>query len=842
MDPDTALNAWHQLSKRRSGSFIQLIQKDIIQSQYIEDAPFGKKKATYTDWFASGKPLKTFESIMMESVLPHYANTHTTTTSSAKRTTYSTKASRDTIARCLNVNTSSGHRHEAAVVFCGDGSTAAVAKVRNALRLTDEAFWAQKAAQTTLFANSNKDAKKSGDDTATHSTSTYPTFNSSLAPVHRPVVFLSIQEHHSNLLPWRESCADVVVIREDQNHRIDLTQLELQLQLHQDRPLKIGTFSAGSNLTGVLNDTVAISELLHKYKAFAFFDYAGVGAYTAVDMNPCPSNPQTSMADSLAYKDAVFLSPHKLVGGPGSSGILAARIEVFTWASTYNTNATSEHPGLNDYVPFSPGGGTVDMVLDERHKYTNNILAREEAGTPNILATIRTGLVFRLQEIMNPVAILAKEYQLSSAIFQRLAKHSNISILGTPELNRVAVFCAMVHIPNLSSLNRPLQIHYTLLSMIMNDFFGVEMRGGCMCAGPYASKLLKFDKAKEDMFWDLLMGNADKYTEGNGVASVSRSPPNAKNGNFHKQDLVNQSLKPGFVRFSFPYFAREKDVEFVLRAIEWVAEYGYLLIPFYKVDAQSGKWSLRPSVYRAARDSISDRKLSRGSREDYIPIAVSCIEALYRAIEHQDLIRQPQAPCPGTFELDAEVRSGEFYTQSQAHCSVPGSLRGSSSLSIPYPHVFVTQPPVPSIIESRSGDSLDSLDLDSRHASISLPNSSLHSWASVNASRVDAMPITKDRPPTNRGSSNNASGPNTSSRLSRLSNTRLSPRTFPGKSRYWSAALDELSAENLTAEQGAIEHCPLAKELRWFATPLEVIEFYRRMRSEHRFDYLPMVE
>ncbi|KAG0361508.1 hypothetical protein BG005_008098, partial [Podila minutissima] len=247
------------------------------------------------------------------------------------------------------------------------------------------------------------------------------------------------------------------------------------------------------------------------------------------------------MSDSLAYKDGVFLSPHKLVGGPGSSGILAARLEVFSWASTHSPPCS---PGKNEYVPTGPGGGTVDMVLDGRHKYINNILAREEAGTPNILATIRAGLVFRLQEIMNPSAILAKEYKLSSAIYQRLLKQPNISILGTPELNRVAVFCAMIHIPCLSTQTRPLQIHYSLVSMIMNDFFGIEMRGGCMCAGPYASQLLQFDQTKEDKFWDLLMGNTSSKSSSSSDDNHNNNNNN-NNNNIHKQDLVNQSLKPG---------------------------------------------------------------------------------------------------------------------------------------------------------------------------------------------------------------------------------------------------------------------------------------------------------
>ncbi|KAF9200319.1 hypothetical protein BGZ59_003369, partial [Podila verticillata] len=483
------------------------------------------------------------------------------------------------------------------------------------------------------------------------------------------------------------------------------------------------------------------------------------------------------MSNSLAYKDGVFLSPHKLVGGPGSSGILAARVEVFSWASTHSCSS------YNEYVPTSPGGGTVDMVLEGRHKYINNILAREEAGTPNILATIRAGLVFRLQEIMNPSAILAKEYKLSSAIYQRLLKQPNVSILGTPELDRVAVFCAMIHIPRLSTPARPLQIHYSLVSMIMNDFFGIEMRGGCMCAGPYASQLLKFDHVKEDKFWDLLTGN----TSNNASTGSSIS-------NIHKQDLVNQSLKPGFVRFSFPYFAREKDVEFVLQSLEWVAEYGYLLIPFYQVDAQSGKWSLRPSVYRVVCEGISTKRLNSGSRNDYIPVAAACVDSLQRLFACQAQLPQVTA------HKDAEAvdKSGLIYTLSQAHRSIANLLKTSTVKSS-------TCSEVPSTV-NRSGDSLGSSASDPQ-PTVSCPSSSHYSVASKTFSKMDT--------PSHGQSATHSPTDTKHSRGASLLSTH---------SPLWSAALEELSVGRLEVEQNAVESCELAKELRWFATPLEVAD------------------
>ncbi|KAF8939106.1 hypothetical protein BGZ58_010609 [Dissophora ornata] len=534
-----------------------------------------------------------------------------------------------------------------------DGSTAAIQKVRNVFRLGDLGFWIRKALSEHGVIATDPNSILSSPFTSTLTPSSLPSAPSSnsapyhayfdrLPAQHRPVVFVSIQEHHSNLLPWRESCADVVVIDENSNHQLDLDQLECQLQLYCGRPLKIGSFSAGSNLTGVLNDTVAIAEILHKYDAFAFFDYAGVGSYTAIDMNPRPSQKFTSLRDSEAHKDGVFLSPHKMAGGPGSSGILAARLEIFSWAER---NSSTVH---NEIVPSCPAGGTVDLVQSDKHKYSTSVLAREESGTPNILATIRTGLVMRLQEIMDPKIILAKEYQLAAYVFQRLLQPgSNIDILGTPALNRVAVFSAMIAIPTLSTAKRSLQIHYSLLSVIMNDFFGIEMRGGCMCAGPYAAKLFKQTPEQEAEFWELLVGNDDKQMDDVDKESRANDGSNgqrarSKKTNMHLRDLASPAFKPGFVRFSFPYFAREKDIDFVLQSLEWVAKYGFLLIPLYKLDNDTGVWSIRQAVRRAVCQDVNPKKFSSGLRSDYISVATDCIYSLHRLFQHQIKISSAQ--------------------------------------------------------------------------------------------------------------------------------------------------------------------------------------------------------
>ncbi|KAG9324445.1 hypothetical protein KVV02_006589 [Mortierella alpina] len=845
MDPSIQLADWARLKNRHQRLLIRRIQSDIIASPWIANPPFGRKKSIYTDFFASSKPLKKFESIMTQQVLPFYANTHTSTTSTSKVTSHSVKLARETIARCTRTNTEPGHEHEAEVIFCGDGSTSGINKVRNVFRLGDEAFWSRKA-----HAASSAPSEV-GPSLSISLSLPSSSFHSPLLPKHRPVVFLSIQEHHSNLLPWRESCADVVVIPEDGSHRLDLRVLEQQLIEHCDRPLKIGTFSAGSNLTGVLNDTVAISELLHRHGAYAFFDYAGVGPYTAIDMNPTSSSPSHPGEPNLAYKDGVFLSTHKFLGGPGSSGVLIARVEIFSWVDRSGVHLHNNNKKWHAYAsPANPGGGTVDMVIDGKHKYSSSVIAREEAGTPNILATIRTGLVFRLQEIVDPAWILEKEYRLAKRVMARLtasglAKAIHVLGASSEEQDRVAVFSLTVTVPPFVTLSKmvqqrppppppppqdqgvaehinndpPLQIHYALLSTIMNDFFGIEMRGGCMCAGPYASKLLQFDAAKEATFWRLLMGETGHDGEDDNDDGDDKGAHRQQQKR-QQRDLRSKSLKPGFVRLSFSYFARDKDVEFVLQSLEWVAQYGYLLVPLYTLDANSGEWSTREAVRKAVYAEIPPIHARWGSRECCIPTAVDCIYGLKK------LFRDQQALLPSRPSTSSNASAHSLST-------VPPRMR-SDAMSV-----------------TMRDDRDDRDDHDQAVLGDSFPSSS--EYSSMN-SGFSAVAVTRQ----SHGPEHGPAGASSASSLS------LSSPSGPGgidggcrdpvaakrvikKNRFgfFSSAqqrsistqkrqgfkqqvLEELGAATLQREVEAVENSPLAKELRWFVMPWEVAQVYRR--------------
>ncbi|KAK3843668.1 MAG: pyridoxal phosphate-dependent transferase [Linnemannia gamsii] len=917
MDPKEQLAAWERMRDRDQTHFLRTIQRNLISAPFICNPLFGNKKSIYLDHFASSKALNLFEDIMRQTVLPFYANTHTSTTSTSKFTSQSVKHARETIRRCTNAIATDGHEHQAAVIFSGAGATSGIHKIRSALRLEDEAYWIRKAqsisstaqfsfapASTPLLESALLSSCTSNQQQQQRPLS--QTF-SHLPSEHRPVVFLSIQEHHSNLLPWRDSCADVVVIPEDGAHKLDLAYLEEQLILYQARPLKLGSFSAGSNLTGVLNDTVAISELLHKYGGFAFYDYAGVGPYTSIDMNPPSSNPTTTttgtVARNLAYKDGVFISTHKFLGGPGASGVLVARTEIFSWAER-NSGATSR----NEFIPATPGGGTVDMVIKGQHKYSNNILAREEAGTPNIPATIRTGLVFRLQEIANPAWILQKEYKLAKRVLSRLLSpnlNQAIHVLGASELDRVAVISLTIAVPKFLSHDgkSPLQIHYALLSTIMNDFFGIEMRGGCMCAGPYASQLLQFDADKEAAFWKLLMGEQEEgprpgYIGDNTSEDGEDESNDAQPKNIHQQELSNKSLKPGFVRFSFTYFSKDKDVEFVVQSLEWVAQYGYLLIPLYRLDASSGEWNVREAVRKAVCADIAPKNLICGSRGLCIPAAVDCIYSLQKLFRERVTPTWLWASPPASSltrvsspmdQTQAQSQRGPYLTANSAIPPPPASNNNRASHSEIFSTLGQAQRSLRRVITGAFGRSEQNVarpgsnsraidhhdDEDVHHPGhthglpqINEPHSDVSSIASGTGAcssseyedAVSSPPLSgldsrimstlansNHNNPVSRTYSNESYSSSilsltsstatiestSAATMSKRHNSNNKPSIFsaerhikPKDRQILLDALNELSWDLLKAEVDAVEHSPLAKQLRWFVTPLDVVQMY----------------
>lgn len=479
---------------------VEKIRDSVIGRDTAVETPFGLRRVTYADYTASGRSLSFIEEYIRERVLPLYANTHTETSGTGLQTTRFREDAREIIREAVGAD-----RAEHAVIFAGSGSTGAVDRLINILGIRLPAPL----------------------DETHHLSSQIP-------HVRRPVIFVGPYEHHSNELPWRESLADVIEIDEDADGRIDLRQLEERLIEYRDRPLRIGSFSAASNVTGIISDTWAISQLLHSHGALSFWDFAASAPYVGVEMG-------IKQDDDLAYKDAVFISPHKLIGGPGTPGVLVVRRDLLT-----NT------------VPAVPGGGTVQYVSPDHHTYIPDQEHREEGGTPAIIESIRAGLVFKLKSEVGIDRIRQLEHGFITRAIDSWGENPNIRILGNPSADRLSIVSFVVKAPGGV-------LHHNFVVAVLNDLFGIQARGGCSCAGPYGHRLLGIDLETSSRFESVI-------AEGCEV------------------------IKPGWVRLNFNYFIPEEEFGYILQAVHMVANEGWKLLPLYTFDVASAVWRHRDGL------------------------------------------------------------------------------------------------------------------------------------------------------------------------------------------------------------------------------------------------------
>uniref|UniRef100_M4B793 Aminotransferase class V domain-containing protein n=1 Tax=Hyaloperonospora arabidopsidis (strain Emoy2) TaxID=559515 RepID=M4B793_HYAAE len=464
------------------------IAENMIGRNIPFETPFGTKAQCYADYTASGKAIESIETFIRNEVMPTYGNTHTSTSVTGLQTTSFREEARQIIAKAVNARLH-GRRARDVVIFSGQGCTSAIGKFITALGLT--------------------------------------TMRRHHRPHKRPVVFTCPFSHHSNLLPWRELYAvDVVEISEAKTGGLDLDDLERQLQSYRGRELKIGTFAAASNLTGILADVDKVSKLLHRYGALSCWDYATCAPYVEIDMNP---------KDPGAYKDAVFFSGHKFVGGPGSPGVLVVKKNLM----------------INE-VPTMPGGGTVLFVTEKAHSYLANKAEREEGGTPDILGSIRLGLAFEIKQRVGTKHIMDIERQRVRHVREVLGQNDHITLLGHGNMEQLPVFSFLVRFGDRF-------LHHNFVCALLNDLFGIQARGGCQCAGPFGARLL---------------GLSREHITALGYAVVAR----------------DEVLKPGVSRVSFPYFLDHDEVEYILDAINFVADHGWKLLPQYDFDPKNGAW------------------------------------------------------------------------------------------------------------------------------------------------------------------------------------------------------------------------------------------------------------
>ncbi|MBI9034859.1 MAG: aminotransferase class V-fold PLP-dependent enzyme [Bacteroidales bacterium] len=457
--------------------YFKKYRKNTIGNKLSFNSPYGKQKMIYADWIASGRLYDPIEKKLLKSIGPYVANTHTETSESGTLMTKAYHWAHHSIKEHVNAGPND------VIITYGFGMTAVINKLQRILGL-------------------KTCGKIRGTDC--------------LKEAERPVVFITHMEHHSNQTSWYETNCDVVVIPPGEGLLVSLDKLNEELEKYKDRKLKIGSFTACSNVTGVRTPYHQMAKIMHEHGGLCFVDFAASAPYDPIDMHP---------ADEMEKLDCIFFSPHKFLGGPGSSGVLIFDKHIY-----------------NSKTPDNPGGGTVDWTNAwGEYKYIDDIEAREDGGTPGFLQAIKTALAIELKNEMGTENIEKREKQLLKKAFAGLRTISNVRILADNVEDRLGVISFYID-----------NAHYNLVVKLLNDRYGVQVRGGCACAGTYGHYLL-----------DVTYEYSKSITE--------------------RINIGDLSGKPGWIRLSLHPTMTDKELDYIIKSIgeialhheEWIKPYIY---------------------------------------------------------------------------------------------------------------------------------------------------------------------------------------------------------------------------------------------------------------------------
>ncbi len=549
----------------------EFLRRELIGADAVIETPFGQRLMMYADYTASGRCLCFVENYL-RCLQRIYANSHTEDDISGRSMTQLLREAEDSIKCSVNAGESGR------IISVGNGATGAIDKLQQLIGVALPP--ATRKQLNTLLANALGQDK-------------LETFKRYQAE-NQPVVFIGPYEHHSNEISWRENLVTVIPVRLSEDGGIDLAHLEELLQNPAYRGRKrIGSFSAASNVTGIKSPVHEIAVLLHRYDAIACFDYAASAPYVQIDMNPA-----AGQYDGDASLDAIFISPHKFLGGPGSSGVLVFNERLYD----------------RELPPTVSAGGTVDYVGLDNQDFITRIEEREKPGTPGVLQVLKAAMVFEVKDNVTTERIAQREHELLEKVFSRWLANPGIEILGNQDpAKRVGIIS--FNIKSGTGDNKR-YLHPKFVTTLMNDLFGIQSRAGCSCAGPYGHRLLDIDEETSEEYRVCV---TDGYS----------------------------GIKPGWCRVSLHYVMDDLEVDFLLDAVDFIARQGSAFLRLYDFDLYDGSWkmkedptclqrfslaaALEASIEREPPMSLEER---RGHYEGYLKDATRLAEKLQKQDPH----------------------------------------------------------------------------------------------------------------------------------------------------------------------------------------------------------------